>query len=294
MNLNLPDIFGHTCLIAGAGGGFDVFAGIPIGAELYQQGRFCTYANYSSEQKGFDARGCTEDDYPECKNPFGTNWTFGREGVQNLKKGYEKIIEKYNIDTVILVDGGVDSLMRGDEEGAGTILEDFISIAAVNSLKGVKKILACLGFGVETEENLCHYHALKNMALQAKQGNFYGSCSLTSEMESFQRYKKACLEAWENKRKSHIHTKIIPAVEGEFGDYHMYKDIDPKLLVKESDEYFISPLMPIYWFFNLEGVAKENLFVKQLEKSSTFTDAFAIFRQVLSSLEKKSRKDIPL
>jgi len=151
-----------------------------------------------------------------------------------------------------------------------------------------------LGFGVETEENLCHYHVLKNIATLAKQGRLYGSCSLTSDMEGFQKYKENCLEAWDNKRKSHIHTKIIPAVEGEFGDYHMYGDIDPKLLVQESNEYFISPLMPIYWFFDLEGVVKENLLVKHLRNSSTFTDAMILFRQALPTLKRNPRKNIPL
>lgn len=295
--LNLPSITcldnGKRVLIAGGGGGFDVYAGIPIAWELEKQGKLVKFANYSSEQKGFDVRKSTEDDYPEymmCKDMY----TLGREGVQIVKKGYEKIIDEHKIDTVILVDGGVDSLMRGDEEGAGTIFEDFISLSAVDALEGVEKLLVCLGFGVETEENLCHHHVLRNIATQAKNGSFYGSCSLTSDMEGFQEYKENCLNAWKFNRKSHVHTKIIPAVEGEFGNHHMYDEIDPKLLVKESDEYFISPLMSIYWFFNLEGVVKENLLVKHLKNSSTFTDALMMFRQALPQLKKKSRKAIQI
>ena len=38
---------------------------------------------------------------------------------------------------MVLVDGGTDSLMRGDEVGSGTPEEDTASLAAVNALWGV-------------------------------------------------------------------------------------------------------------------------------------------------------------
>ncbi len=43
-----------------------------------------------------------------------------------------------HIDCVILVDGGTDSLMRGDEKQLGTPTEDMTSIAAVSMLDSVK------------------------------------------------------------------------------------------------------------------------------------------------------------
>ena len=41
------------------------------------------------------------------------------------------LIEQLQLDTIILVDGGTDSLMRGDEAKLGTPEEDMASIAAV-------------------------------------------------------------------------------------------------------------------------------------------------------------------
>lgn len=50
------------------------------------------------------------------------------------KKGGKRLIIR-EIDCVILVDGGTDSLMRGDEVELGTPTEDMSSIAAIHQLK---------------------------------------------------------------------------------------------------------------------------------------------------------------
>lgn len=51
------------------------------------------------------------------------------------------------IDGIILIDGGVDSLMRGDEPEPGTMFEDSLSLLAVSDQKNIRvRLIACLGF----------------------------------------------------------------------------------------------------------------------------------------------------
>src|SRR6185503_14425123 len=87
-------------------------------------------------------------------------WMFAKTGVKPLITSYQTLVKKFGIDAIILVDGGGDSLMRGDENGAGSLLEDSISLAAVSALDVHVKILSCIGFGTEVEDGVCHGLAL--------------------------------------------------------------------------------------------------------------------------------------
>ena len=57
---------------------------------------------------------------------------FRRCGVAPLREAYETLRRKLGLDALVLVDGGTDSLMRGDEFGLGTPDEDITSIVAAD------------------------------------------------------------------------------------------------------------------------------------------------------------------
>ena len=300
MQLNLPILHllqdKQNILIAGGGGGFDIFAGLPLYFTLREMGKTVHLANYtfmdfrlarhlSQPVEDLDGllmglRGRVH--IPTQYFPEGhladwftqrgedvTVWMFDRVGVVPLAKAYQHLIDKFNIEAIILVDGGVDSLMRGDEQAPGTLLEDSITLAATQNLDVPVKIQACLGFGTEIEEGVCHHHALENMAALIKAGAFYGVCALTPDMSAFQLYESACRHAWEqtpDAHKSQISTRIIPAVKGDFGNFHMY----PR---DEHMPVFISPLMSLYWFFDAVKVADASLLVPVLRETQTAEQA---------------------
>ncbi len=311
MQLNLPIMEklarSKRILIAGAGGGFDVFAGLPLYFTLRDAGKEVHLANYSFtalplaqlidkpdiliETLLVGARGHLKEAvnyYPEGylarwfrekRRETVPIWMMARQGVIPLRTCYETLVTNFKIDTVILVDGGVDSLMRGNEAHPGSILEDSVSLAAISRLDVPLKILATIGFGAEVEENLSGYHALENLAALMGQGACYGSCSLVPQMPAFQYYEQACRYVWEqpNHSKSHISTRIIPAVRGQFGDYHMYPD-------DHNTPVFISPLMALYWFFDAEVVASRNLLIPHIRDSLTFEDVLTAFTGYLAQV----------
>jgi hypothetical protein len=320
MRLNLPilDHLAHSqnILIAGAGGGFDVFSGLPIYFTLRELGKTVHLANYSFTElslvhivsepevlvKGLlvGARGFVHTPfsyYPEgylaqwfreARGEDVTVWMFAKTGAAPLAEAYAALTEHLHIDTIILVDGGVDSLMRGDEIGAGTLVEDAISLAAVDSLDIPVKILACIGFGTEVEESVCHYNALENMAMLAKEGAFLGSCALTPQMECFQLFEAAARYVWEqpNHPKSHISTRIIPAVRGEFGDFHMYDEY-------RHNTIFVSPLMSLYWFFDASAVIRRSLIIEMLKSTYTVREAFLKVTTLERGFVPRPRRSIP-
>lgn len=321
MKLNLPILDkladSKNILIAGCGGGFDVFCGLPIYFTLREMGKNVHLANYSFTPLDIVAYYCNTttlepdllegssadipDDlqlgyYPEgylsrwFRDVDGNStpiWMFSKVGPATLLKLYQQLIEHLKIDAIILLDGGVDSLMIGDEMGAGTLLEDTISLTAVQSLDVPVKILGCLGFGAELE--VAHNNALDNMSALIKEGAFFGSCALTQQMPVYQQYESASKYVWEqpSHHKSQINMRVVSAVNGHSGNYHMYDDYPPRPV-------FVSPLMSLYWFFDATAVIERSLLANVIRSTRTIEDAFSATMRFSRLTGRKFRQSKPL
>ena len=56
---------------------------------------------------------------------------------------YQDLVKELQLDTLVLVDGGTDILMRGDEPALGTPMEDMCSLAAADMLDLKHKFVIC-------------------------------------------------------------------------------------------------------------------------------------------------------
>lgn len=54
-------------------------------------------------------------------------WAIEKVGVAPVRDAYRHLIETLDLDAIVLIDGGTDILMRGDEAGLGTPAEDMTS-----------------------------------------------------------------------------------------------------------------------------------------------------------------------
>jgi hypothetical protein len=95
---------------------------------------------------------------------------FEKLGVAPVREGYAHLVQSLGLDAIVLVDGGTDILLRGDEEGLGTPAEDMTSLAAVAALDVPTRIVACVGFGVDAFHGVCHANWLENVAALASRG----------------------------------------------------------------------------------------------------------------------------
>ena len=278
-------------LITGIGGGWDILAGMPLAYELVMNKRnVVAMANYSSVKQIFSRLAMPGDDpeYFIAQQISTPLYLLGREGVQTVRRGYEQILTEHKISHIIMVDGGVDSIMHGTEENCGTILEDSISMSAIAQLPNVVKILVCMGMTTEIEEGLSHFRALQNIATLAMDRGFLGSCSLTPQMEAFQYYKDIAIKAGEKAhRKSHIHSRVIPAVEGASIVQATSAKLARTMGNPSDEEVFINPLMGIYWFFDFDKVAKHNVLLDAIKLSGTFTDAQLLYRNAMDKIKDK-------
>jgi hypothetical protein len=203
-----------SILIAGAGGGYDVFCGLPLYFNLKSRGKTVHLANLSfadvirsTGRKITDSlveiKATTEgygSYFPELylSRWFTTQgekvpiYAFENTGVKPLTEAYQALVKLLEIDTIILVDGGTDSLMRGDEIDLATPEEDAASIAVIANLEHVPtKLLVCLGFGVDTYHGVCHANFLEAVAALTQSNDFLGAWSLLPQMSDVQKYREA-------------------------------------------------------------------------------------------------------
>lgn len=306
MDLNLPilDQIANckNLLIAGMGGGFDIFCGLPIYFELRKRGFNVHLANFSftpfehlSKAKFLTDSlvGITADVespyhysperylakwFRQKRNEEITIWCFENTGVRPLLENYQTLMDHLEIDGILLIDGGVDSLLRGDEAEVGTILEDTISLIAVSELKQIPvRLIACVGMGAEIE--IAYAQIFENIAKLVELDAFIGVCSLNKRMTSYQDYEDALLfvQSRPAQEPSVINSSVISAVQGKYGDFH--------LTSKTTGSHLsISPLMSLYWFFELPAIARRNLLYSDLRYTDDRTEAYRGFLKARRSL----------
>ncbi|MEM1180529.1 MAG: DUF1152 domain-containing protein, partial [Acidobacteriota bacterium] len=168
-------------LLAGAGGGYDVFSGLPMLFWLEKHGVDVSLANLTFTDLGdvdepwllpglkrvdkdssfgggyFPEKYLSQwfaDRSPD-EGKVRSIYCFAKTGVVPLRAAYREVMRLHDIDAVVLVDGGTDSLLRGDEDRLGTPHEDLLSIAAARGLEVDHKMLVSLGFGIDAYHGVC-------------------------------------------------------------------------------------------------------------------------------------------
>ncbi|MGV9273152.1 DUF1152 domain-containing protein [Streptomyces griseosporeus] len=274
----------RSVLVAGAGGGFDVYAGLPLALALRSAGKEVHLASLSFADLhglGLDhwvapdvaavgpetpLRG---DYFPERtlaawldgQGLPATVYAFPRTGVAPLRDAYRALVGHLGgVDAVVLVDGGTDILLRGDEHGLGTPEEDMASLAAVDALAEIpRRLVACLGFGVDAYHGVNHAHVLENLAALDHEGGYLGAFSLPRDSAEGARYLDAVAHAQEHTphHPSIVNGSVAAAVRGEFGDVRFTDRT-------KGSELFVNPLMALYFCVDAPTLARRNLYLHRL------------------------------
>jgi hypothetical protein len=107
-------------------------------------------------------------------------------------------------------------------------------------------------------------------------------------MYAFQRYRQVCENVWRlpYHSKGHISPRIIPAVEGEFGDYHLFEE-DSRVRLT------LNPLMSLYWFYQLETVFQHNEFAQSIVDTVTKDAVLNALADFLYGRKRRPRRQIP-
>jgi hypothetical protein len=315
-SLSEPPLFtrlrpARRILLAGAGGGFDIYAGLPLAIALSAQGKEVHLANLSFTdlealdidvwlEPGVAAIGpdtAGNDHYfPEraltrwlrSEDRPDTVYAFPRTGVRPLRTAYRTLVDRLGIDAIVLVDGGTDILMQGDEAGLGTPEEDMTSLAAVAGLPDVDGFVACLGFGIDAYHGVCHAHVLENLAALERDGAYLGAFSIPSASVEAKAYLAAVAHAQSVTplRPSIVNGQIAAAIRGEFGDCRFTART-------ANSELFVNPLMGLYFTVDLAGLAGHVGYLDQLEGTDHMSQVSLIIERHREVLDPRRWRAIP-
>ncbi len=302
----------QSILIAGAGGGFDVYSGLPLYLALRNAGKTVHFANYTfaALPENADAQvtphcvrvhadiGGSETYFPErrlCewfrveRSEEINIYSFRACGVRPLREAYDALRRLLMLDAIILVDGGSDSLLRGDECDLATPVEDMTSLVAVHGLDVPCKMLMCLGFGVDYFHGVCHANCFEAIAALTQRRAFHGVMSLLPQMPEAQALLSAVDFANQRtlRRESIVCSSIASAVEGRFGNYHRNARTN-------GTKLWINPLMNMYWAFQLDAVVERCLYASDLEKTQTQSDVIERIHAFRRNTTARSWEEIPL
>lgn len=291
-------------LVAGAGGGFDVYAGLPLALALRAAGKEVHLASLSfSHLYGLPADVWLETDVacirPDTAAPEGyfpertlarwlrthgmpdTVWAFASVGVRPLRAAYRRLVDHLGVDAIVLVDGGTDILMRGDESGLGTPEEDMASLGAVAGLTGVpERLVACLGFGVDAYHGVNHALVLENLAALERAGGYLGAFSVPRDSREGVLYLDAVdhARAAFPEHPSIVNGSVAAALRGEFGDVRFTDRT-------RHSELFVNPLMTLYFGVTVEALAGANLYLDRIRDT--------VLTRQISSVIEEFRDELP-
>jgi len=299
-----------SVLVAGCGGGFDVFAGVPVAQHLLATGKSVAFASFSftnlwlsggeritptmwrvdensSEIPYFPEKWLAE--WLASRGQHPPIYAFAKSGVGPLSAAYRWIMDTHQIDLVLLVDGGTDSILFGDEPGLGTVVEDAVSIVAVDQAAGKQAVLAAIGFGVDHYHGVSHHAFLENVARLTRDGGFLGAFSLQRDTDETTAFLD--LVDYANQRQplhpSIVCNSIASALRGEFGNYHATSRTS-------GNDLFINPLMSQYWTFEVARVAHHMAYASQLAATERMEDASRVIKLWRETAELRPFRPIPL
>ncbi|MBP2331103.1 hypothetical protein JOF56_011488 [Kibdelosporangium banguiense] len=315
-SLSEPPLFtrlrtSQRVLIAGAGGGFDVYAGLPLAFALREAGKTVHLANLSfvnldqlamevwlapavaAITPNVEVRGTyfperTLSRWLESEALPSTVYAFPRTGVRPLRAAYQSLADQLDLDAIVLVDGGTDILMRGDEVGLGTPEEDMTSLAAVAGIPDLQRLVVCVGFGIDTYHGVCHSHVLENLAALQRTGAYLGAFSIPPQSPEATAYLRAVdhAQAATPRRPSIVNGQIAASLRGEFGN-SQFTDRTA------GSELFVNPLMSMYFTLDLPGLAASIGYLPLIEDTYWFAQISYAIEQHREHLDRRTWRAFP-
>lgn len=298
-------------LIAGAGGGFDVYAGLPIALRLAGLGKRIRLANLSFSDLSELPAGAwlspecaqIEPDAPGRPDYFpertlvrwlrseGHDWdvyAIVRSGVQPVKLAYEHLVDDFAPDALILVDGGTDILLRGDESGLGTPEEDAVSLVAASQVTVATKLVVSLGFGIDAHHGVASTEVLARLADLANDGAYLGALSVPPDSPEARAYVDAVAHAalHNSARPSIVNGQISAAIQGLIGQ--------PSLPGAPAVAgLFVNPLMAIYFTVQLDALAGKLLYGEAIRSSTPIGEVSRQIESLRAGLSIPARTNYP-
>ena len=214
--------------------------------------------------------------------------------VKSLSALYLQLVEMHAIDAIVAIDGGSDSLMRGDEEGLGDPIEDAVTVAAVAAVcrpprpreqqatfggatgessssivdGGAMRrpplgILCAIGLGCDRFNGVTDADSFRAISAVTRLGGFMGSVSVEPESDALAAYSAGLRTIYSGQSfRSVLSGAIVAAALGFHGtpDFEALQragGVDFDYRIKSCPfSLALSPFMAVIWFFDIKCIAE--------------------------------------
>ena len=310
LETRLDDHLGRArrVLLAGCGGGYDVLGAIPLAHQLRARGVAVELASFSfSYLNALDAPrdeqhpnlyavgGAAAIEAAYCPEAWLARWldeelggahvvwSFEKTGVRPLARAYQALVDRLSIDAIILVDGGIDAALRGDETSLGTPAEDLTSLAAVTAVPDVPIVLACVGLSSELRDGIAHAQFFERISELSRESAYLGASALvagTAACDAYVRAVEYVFAGQMHQKRSHVHSVITRALAGEFG--------------AKAPHVWLSPLASMFWYFDARAVARTHVFLDDLRGTESIWDVAQLITALRDQMDIRGHAPIPL
>ena len=300
---HLPHV--RRVLLAGCGGGYDILGEVPLVHALRGSGVEVELASLSfCYLNGLD--GAAQD--PAVPNLYAvtgacategayyprawrarwldathggahTVWCFDKAGVRPLARAYRALATRHGLDAIVLIDGGIDAVLCGDETSLGTPSEDLAALAAVTELD-VPVVLACVGLSAELRDGIAHAQVFARVIELARLGAYRGASALVAGTPACDAYLPAVFAGQQQQKRSHVHDVIMRSARGEFGAV--------------APHVWLSALANMYWVFDGRVVVRTHAFLDALRPTASIWEVAARIEGIRKELPIQAPTAIPL
>jgi hypothetical protein len=280
-------------IIAGCGGGHDIFCGLPLYHKLsneYETEQIVLVSfsftekelmmNSQEISKKCYVVNCTQSDddqtyeyfpehclakilqkevyafvdYPTCNEMINAYKTI----ISNYSNKFNESLEVY----IFLVDGGSDSLMTGKEIKLGTPVEDIMQMKSVFDLQidniKINKYLSVLGANVDVGHGIL-LEDITNRLEHLEKKCLISKRVLNKDDSDVQFYIDIFNKS--NPRNSIVNSLIVATIEGYRG-YYVPDHLKTRIINSVVD---LTLITCTFYVFDLKGVIEENVYYQNID-----------------------------
>lgn len=212
--------------------------------------------------------------------------------VPTLTAFYRDLVQQHQIDAIVLVDGGSDALMRGDEESLGDPIEDAVSIASVAALRSPKvRLLVSAGLGVDRFNHVSDAASLRAIAELTAAGGYLGTLGIEphGELASFYLGLLHHLDQRHSFR-SVVAGTISASIQGAFGSDRTPVSLQDRV---GPGEVYLWPLMAMLVGFDVDVVARRSLIARWVRDEMSASGAYAALERGRAGIAKRGVEELP-
>lgn len=217
-------------------------------------------------------------------------WCLGRAGVKPTLEAYRYLQQELGFETLILVDGGVDGLFLGNEHDMASPSMDTISLTA-GSLLGCRGYFVTTAFGTEgRQHSVRHHDVLQRMAELVSRRSLVGVSALLPGCAAGDGFLDALSFIHRHmpaRQHSVIASSIRSAMSGDFG-------LTEVCLKAREAPVWVSPLTLLYWFFDLDRVARAKPYYHEIQQTETILEVAEAIQRFRDLTGPGPRRDIPI